>query len=135
MQWKPPGASAFSDIPTAQLTRLVSCPLGCSGRGCCVDDGVCSCNPGYGGAKCEIVLSACGAPDAPSGSVIQGGIAGRYFTDNAWTTVGVSRNVDAQIFVSWGGAPLSVGGYYLFVCLFVYLLVGCLFCLFCLFVC
>lgn len=99
-------ASAFAVVPAEDLSYEVVCSDGCSGRGCCLSDGRCRCEPGYGGHDCSLHLDTCGV-DAPSGPFQTGGLRARYFADSSFGTV-VTEQVDARAYLAYGQRPAGV---------------------------
>ena len=99
-------SSSFVVIPDEHYSHAVSCPDGCSGRGCCRADGRCKCQAGYGGDRCQIQLDSCG-PDAPSGPAMTGGIMARFFSDRDFTNK-VTDLVQDRIYLSYGQRPSGV---------------------------
>lgn len=102
-------SSAHSVVPSVQLLHEVVCPDGCNGRGCCVADGRCQCESGYGGASCEVVLDSCGV-DAPSGALVAGGLRARYFSDRSFDTL-VTEQIDERVYLPSGELPPGVPRY------------------------
>ena len=81
--------SAFALIQAQHFLHEVVCPDGCSGRGCCVADGQCQCEAGYGGASCELLLETC--PEGPSGELTAGGLKARYYNTRSFENLVVER--------------------------------------------
>lgn len=82
----------FALVASQHFLHEVLCSDGCSGRGCCVADGRCQCEPGYGGASCELLLETCA--DGPSGELMPGGLRARYFASRTFETVAMEKVED-----------------------------------------
>jgi hypothetical protein len=102
------GNNDWQLLPSTSYTHEVRCPDGCSNRGCCVADGQCSCQPGFGGRDCSVVLDTCGE-DAPRGNLQEGGLRARYYaTSNFANENLVVERIDERVFLPYGALPSGV---------------------------
>ena len=93
-------------VPATSFVHEVRCPDGCSNRGCCVADGQCSCEPGFGGHDCSLDLSTCG-DDAPRGGLEAGGLRARYYSSRDFAAENlVVEQIDDR--VNLGSLPPGV---------------------------
>ena len=99
-------SASFVTISDEHFLHAVVCPDECSGRGCCRADGRCSCEPGYGGNRCEIRLDSCG-DDAPSGPLVTGGLTARFFSNNDFTNKVGDYTYD-RAYLGYGSLPSGV---------------------------
>ena len=97
LEWTGPFASeaeansgaAYSVVPAEHFLHEAVCPDGCSNRGCCIRDNMCSCAAGFSGHDCSLQLDSC--DDGPSGALQTGGLRGRYYNDRSFGAQVVER--------------------------------------------
>ncbi len=97
------GTVTWRTVDDRQLLHTSFCEGGCLNGGCCVADDTCRCPVGWGGARCEVNMSTCGAT-APVGSLVVGGLKARYYSDQVFDVVQMER-VDPSINFYWSGSP------------------------------